>query len=145
MRGIDHLFGAKKRIPIQVQSLKFIRATLSRIDVATMILPMDDHTSVFQKEILAAVMCDAEEPCSVDTACAPESSFTTFPYNDTCQYDTAFVFLNVLCNSEFLRCSVAKRTVLPSLCACSKTSCLLFTSDGKVRICSAFASGISIA
>ena len=33
--------------------------------------------------VLAAVMCDTEDPCSVNTAHEPESSFTTSPRGTT--------------------------------------------------------------
>ena len=78
----------------------------------------------------------------MNTAYTSESSVTTSPYNDTCQHDTAFVFLNLLCNSEFLWWCVAERTILPSPLACTINPCLLFTSDPcqaeKILICSAF-------
>ena len=31
----------------------------------------------------AAVICEVDDPCSVNTACAPESSFTTSPRSTT--------------------------------------------------------------
>ena len=57
-------------------------------------------------------MCDAEDPCSVNTAHEPESSFTTSPRSTTRP-------LYVLHNELFL----------PSFCACSITSCLLLIFD----------------
>ena len=48
---------------------------------------------------LEAVMCDAEDLCSVNTAHEPVSSFTTSPRNTT----RPLSFWNFLSNSELLR------------------------------------------
>ena len=47
-------------------------------------------------DTLAAAMCDAEEPCSVNTAWDPESSFTASPRGTT----RPFYFWNFMSDSE---------------------------------------------
>ena len=73
--GDPHNFGASLACPVHPGSLEITSRTL------------------------AAVMCDAEDPCSVNTACEPESSFTTSPRNTTRPF-YLWVFLSI---SEFLR------------------------------------------
>ena len=103
----------------------------------------------------AAVICDADEPCSVNTAYAPESSFTMSPRCTT----RPLYFWNCVSNSAFfwwqMSINVAKWTVFfHYLCASFATSFLLLTfSNFHVGIVSsyfhslstaAFASGIFI-
>ena len=75
----------------------------------------------------AAVICDADEPCSVNTAYDPEFSFTTSPRSTT----RPLYFWNCGSNSEFLRWQRsihdAKCTVLPSFLASAITSFLFLT------------------
>ena len=77
-----------------------------------------------------AVMCNAAEPCSVNTAQDPESSFTASPPNTTRPSCTCGISCPL---RNFRKCqksmSVAKGTVLPSFCASSISSCLSLTLD----------------
>ena len=78
---------------------------------------------VITSDTLAAAMCDAEEPCSVNAAQDPASSFTASPRNTT----RPLYFWNFLSNSEFLRwhksMSITNEVFLP-LFALSR--CFLF-------------------
>ena len=75
----------------------------------------------------AAVIWDADDPCSVNTACKPESSCTMSPRSTT----RPFYFWNCGSNSEFLRwqrsIDDAKWTVWPFVLASAITSLLFFT------------------
>ena len=42
--------------------------------------------------LLLPPLCEADDPCSVNTACAPESSF----HNVTSEHDSSFVFFDAL-------------------------------------------------
>ena len=81
----------------------------------------------------AAVICDADDPCSVNTACDPESFFTMSPRSTT----LPLYFWNCGSNSEFLRwqrsINEAKWTFLPSFHASSITS--FFVSDFRQLPC----------
>ena len=78
---------------------------------------------------LAAVMCDAEDPCPVNTAyesrsfCTTSSRVTTRPL-------CFWIFLSNLASFRWHKStSVAKWTILPSFCAFSITFRLLLTFD----------------
>ena len=76
----------------------------------------------------AAVICDADDPCSVNTAYAPESSFTMSPWSTT----LILYFWYWSSNSEFLRWQGSindeKWTFIPLFLASSITSFLFLTS-----------------
>ena len=75
----------------------------------------------------AAVICEADDPCSVDSAWDPESSFTTSPRSTT----RPLYFWCFVSNSAFFEWHVsineAKWTVAPFVLAASITSFLLLT------------------
>ena len=50
-------------------------------DAASLASPAHPDSLEIKCSTLAAVVCDAEEPCSVHTALEPESSFTVLPRN----------------------------------------------------------------
>ena len=61
--------------------------------------PAQSGSREITSSTLAAVMCDAEEPCSVNTAWNPESSFTASPRNTT----RPMYFWGFLSSQVFLR------------------------------------------
>ena len=71
--------------------------------------------------IFAAVICEADDPCSANTACAPESSLTMSPRSMTLPWN----FCNLGSNSAFFRwhksINVAKWTSLLFFCASRMT------------------------
>ena len=83
--------------------------------------------SLATTSISFAVICDADDPCSVNTAWEPESSFTALPRRTT----RPLYFWNFGSNSKFLMrdtsISVARWTVLPSFCPSGMSSFLLLT------------------
>ena len=80
----------------------------------------------------AAVICDADEPCSVKTACAPESSFTMSPRSAT----RPGYFWYFGSNSKFWddRCpSVWQSGLSFSLCASTEWASLLLLTLSNCR------------
>ena len=124
-------------------------------DIASAACPSQSGSRAITSITFAAVICDADEPCSVNTAQAPESSFTMSPRSTT----LPLYFWNCGSNSEFLRwhksINEAKWTLLLFFCASFMTSFLLLTCftfhDGIASSflhslsTAAFASGIFIA
>ena len=85
----------------------------------------------------AAVICDDDEPCSVNTALEPESSFTMSPRSTT----RPLYFWCFASNSAFFKWQMsiteAKSTVLPSFSASLMTFCSLLWSLAMLAVCSA--------
>ena len=52
-------------------------------DTISLACPAPQRSLAITFSTFAAVMCDADDPCSVDTAQEPESPFTTSPRNTT--------------------------------------------------------------
>ena len=50
---------------------------------ASLVSPAQSSKQEMTSNSLAAVMCDTEDPCQVNTAYEPESSFTTSPRKPT--------------------------------------------------------------
>ena len=98
---------------------------------------------VVLKEIsmtFAAAICDADDPCSVNTAYDPESSFTVSPRSTTLPLFFFFKKKKMWLNSKFLRRQMSmndwKCTVLPSFLALAITS--FFVSDFRQLPCRCF-------
>ena len=76
---------------------------------------------------MTSVICDADGPCSINTACDPESSFTVSPRSTT----LPLYFWYWGSSSEFLRwqrsTNDAKKTFIPLFLASSVTSFLFLT------------------
>ena len=63
--------------------------TWVQADTASAACPAHPGSPAMTSITFAAVICHADEPCSVNTAEEPESFF----YNVTSEYNSAFVFL----------------------------------------------------
>ena len=63
------------------QFCSILQFTCVQADTASAACPSQPGTLAITSIILAAVICDADEPCSVKTAQAPDSSFTMSPLN----------------------------------------------------------------
>ena len=91
-------------------------------DTASAACPSQSGNFATKSMTFAAVMCDADDPWSVNTACDPESSFTMSPRSTTLPLH----FWNWGFSSEFLRwqrsINDAKCTILPSLLTSAITS-----------------------
>ena len=73
-------------VPFPVVSNSFEASfifTSVQADTASLACPARPGSLEITPRTLAAVMCDAEDPCSVNTAYEPESSFTTSPRSTT--------------------------------------------------------------
>ena len=101
--------------------------TWEKADTASADCPAQPGSLDMISMTFAAVICEADDPCSLNTACDPESSFTISPRSTT----RPLYFWNCGSNSEFLRwqrsINDAKCTVLPSFLASAITSFLSLT------------------
>ena len=146
---------------LDILTLEF-QATLERppflpekADAASAACPAHPGSLAMTSITFAAGICDADEPCSMNSACEPESFLTMSPRSTT----WPLYFWCFGSNSALLRwqmsIKVAKWTFLFSLCASGMTSFLLFTSSNchagtfssfsQSLSTAAFASGIFIA
>ena len=96
-------------------------------DTASAACPAQPGSCEMISIILAAVICDADEPCSVNAAYEPESSFTMSPRSTT----RHFYFLCFFSNSAFFKWQMsindAKCTFKSLRLASSITSDLFLT------------------
>ena len=101
--------------------------TWVQADTASLACPAHPGRLAITSWTFASVICDADEPCSVNTAKDPESSFTILPRSST----GPLYFLEPLLQLRVLEVTqshhVAKWTVLNSFCDFSMTSLLLMT------------------
>ena len=108
-------------------------------DTASAACPAHPGSLALASITVAAVICNAEEPCSVNTAWEPESSFTMSPRSTI----RLLYFWCCGSNSEFLRwqtsINVEKLTFFLSICASRMTSFWLLTlSNCQAGIVSSF-------
>ena len=122
---VGHLCGGRRiQKYVDTVTLGFWEILVRR--TASPACPAQSGSLAMTSVTFAAVICDADEPCSVKTACAPESSFTMSPRSAT----RPWYFWYFGSNSEFWddRCpSVWQSGLSFSLCACRMTSLLLLT------------------
>ena len=97
-------------------------------DTASAACPAHPGSLAMTSITFAAVMCDADDPCSVNTAYDPEPSFTMSPRSTTLPWYSGKLWLQ-LRTPEMTKIHQwrKKRTFLPSILASSITSFLFLT------------------
>ena len=88
--------------------------TWVQADTALLACPAHPGSLAITSRTFMAAICDADDPCSVNTASDPESSFTASPRSTT----RPVYFGNFGSNSDFLRCHQSAQQnelLLPSL------------------------------